>query len=209
MKAGGSQERYTLGDHVLQIGVVLGAIAIVLGLAASVYKAFAQAKRLSDAEFAETTALKIGLPWVNAEYDETRAVMGDESQARSEAAFDAAGTGDLVKLDLELERLWVADTQPAQIIRGALGHFQRLMLAKEGMARGDQLDNVMRKFFPSIHFSRADSFKAQARNWNAEKLADALDLLLEAEGLTRTTAMPAEAITGRTLFTIAALAKAR
>jgi 4,5-dihydroxyphthalate decarboxylase len=47
-------------------------------LAASVYKAFAQAKRLSDAEFAETTALKIGLPWVNAEFDATREVMGDD-----------------------------------------------------------------------------------------------------------------------------------
>jgi 4,5-dihydroxyphthalate decarboxylase len=47
-------------------------------LAASVYKAFAQAKRLSEAEFAETTALKVGLPWVNAEYDATRALMGEE-----------------------------------------------------------------------------------------------------------------------------------
>jgi 4,5-dihydroxyphthalate decarboxylase len=47
-------------------------------LAASVYKAFVQAKRLSDAEFAETTALKIGLPWINAEYDATRALMGDD-----------------------------------------------------------------------------------------------------------------------------------
>ncbi len=141
--------------------------------------------------------------------EDVRAVMGDESQARTEAAYDAAGMGDLAKLDLELERLWVADTQPAQIIRGALGHFQRVMLAKEGMARGEQLDAVMRKFFPPIHFSRADSFKAQARNWNSEKLAEALDLLLETEGLTRTTAMPAEAITGRALFTVAALAKAR
>ena len=141
--------------------------------------------------------------------EDVRAVMGDESQARSESAFDAAGSGDMVRLDLELERLWVADTAPAQVLRGALGHFQRLMLAKEGMARGEQLDTVMRKFFPPIHFSRADSFKAQARNWNAEKLADALDLLLEAEGMTRTTAMPAEAITGRALFTIAALAKSR
>ena len=47
-------------------------------LAASVYKAFAQAKRLADAEFAETTALKIGLPWVNAEYDATRELMGED-----------------------------------------------------------------------------------------------------------------------------------
>jgi 4,5-dihydroxyphthalate decarboxylase len=47
-------------------------------LASSVYKAFVQAKRLADLEFAETTALKIGLPWVNAEFDETRALMGED-----------------------------------------------------------------------------------------------------------------------------------
>ena len=35
-------------------------------LAASVYKAFAQAKRMADAELDETTAFKIGLPWVGA-----------------------------------------------------------------------------------------------------------------------------------------------
>ena len=47
-------------------------------LAASLYKAFQQAKRLADAEFAETTALKIGLPWVNAEYEETTRIMGKD-----------------------------------------------------------------------------------------------------------------------------------
>ena len=47
-------------------------------LAASLYKAFLQAKRLADAEFAETTALKIGLPWLNAEYEATQAVMGED-----------------------------------------------------------------------------------------------------------------------------------
>jgi 4,5-dihydroxyphthalate decarboxylase len=47
-------------------------------LAMSVYKAFVAAKRIADADLAETTALKIGLPWVAAEYDATRAVMGDD-----------------------------------------------------------------------------------------------------------------------------------
>ena len=41
-------------------------------LAASVYKAFVEAKRIADADLAETTALKIGLPWVTAELDATR-----------------------------------------------------------------------------------------------------------------------------------------
>jgi 4,5-dihydroxyphthalate decarboxylase len=45
-------------------------------LAASLYKAFLKAKRLADAEFTETTALKIGLPWVTAEYEATVAAMG-------------------------------------------------------------------------------------------------------------------------------------
>jgi 4,5-dihydroxyphthalate decarboxylase len=45
-------------------------------LAASVYKAFLQAKRLADADLAESTALKIGLPWVTAELEATQDVMG-------------------------------------------------------------------------------------------------------------------------------------
>ena len=49
---------------------------------------------------------------------------------------------------------------------------------------------------PSVS-SRADSFKAQAQRWNSERLADALDMLLEAKALSRTTAVPAEAVTGR------------
>lgn len=47
-------------------------------LAASIYKAFLQAKRAADAEFAETTALKIGLPWVTAEYEATTDAMGED-----------------------------------------------------------------------------------------------------------------------------------
>jgi 4,5-dihydroxyphthalate decarboxylase len=47
-------------------------------LAASLYKAFVQAKRLADAEFTEVTALKIGLPWLTAEFDATREVMGND-----------------------------------------------------------------------------------------------------------------------------------
>jgi 4,5-dihydroxyphthalate decarboxylase len=47
-------------------------------LAASTFKAFAQAKAVAQAEFAETTALKIGLPWVTAEFESTRNVMGPD-----------------------------------------------------------------------------------------------------------------------------------
>lgn len=47
-------------------------------LAASLFKAYSQAKQVADAELAETTALKIGLPWVTAELEATQAVMGPD-----------------------------------------------------------------------------------------------------------------------------------
>ena len=68
---------------------------------------------------------------------DVRAVMGDEAEARSESACDAAGSGDLAKLDRELERLWASDIEPDRVLRSAIGHFQKLIQAREGAARGE------------------------------------------------------------------------
>jgi len=141
--------------------------------------------------------------------EDVRAVMGDETEARSESACDAAGSGDLVKLDRELERLWVSDTNPAQVLRSAMGHFQKLLQARESAARGEAIDTVMKRLRPPVHFSRATAFKAQAQRWSSDRLGEALDMLLDAEAMTRTTGVPAEAVTGRTLMNIAAMAKGR
>ncbi|MEA2906959.1 MAG: 4,5-dihydroxyphthalate decarboxylase [Alphaproteobacteria bacterium] len=45
-------------------------------LAASLLKAFGEAKRLAEAELREVNALKIGLPWVTSEVRETERLMG-------------------------------------------------------------------------------------------------------------------------------------
>ena len=66
----------------------------------------------------------------------------------------------------------------------------------------------MKRLRPPIHFSRANAFKAQAQRWSTDRLGEALDMLLEAEALTRTTGAPAEAVTGRALMNIAAMARA-
>ena len=141
--------------------------------------------------------------------EDVRAVMGDEAEARSESACDAAAGGDLARLDRELERLWVSDVAPAQVLRSAMGHFQRLVQARESANRGEAIDSVMKRLRPPVHFSRATAFKNQAQRWNTDKLGEALDMLLDAESLTRTTGVPAEAVTGRVLMNIAAMAKGR
>jgi len=140
--------------------------------------------------------------------DDVRAVMGDEAEARVEEAVDAAGGGDLKRLDLTLERLWIAGTSPIQVLRQAMSHFQRLLLVQADAARGESLDSAMRKLRPPVHFARATAFKAQAQRWTEPRLSEALDLLLEAEALTKTTAVPSEAVCGKTLFSVAAMARA-
>ncbi len=145
----------------------------------------------------------------NISLEDVRAVMGDEAEARAEEAVDAAGTGDLVRLDLALERLWIAGVSPIALLRQAMTHLQRLLLVGVESRRGESVDGVMRKLRPPVHFSRAASFKNQAQRWSETRLGEALDLLLDAEALCKTTAVPAEAACARALFGVAAIAKAR
>ena len=133
---------------------------------------------------------------------DVRAAMGDEAEARIEEVCDAAGEGDVARLDRALERLWAANTSPVAILRLAMAHFQRLALVKNGQ----DLDTAMRRR-PAVHFSRAGSFRAQAQRWNAQRLNEILDLLLDTEALCKTTAVPAEAVCARALFTVAAKAR--
>jgi len=141
--------------------------------------------------------------------EDVLAVMGDESESRLEDVCDAAGEGNTAALDKELEKLWIAGTNPAQIIRTALSHFQRVLLVKIAAERGESVDSAMRKGWPQIHFSRQASFKSQVARWSEARLSEACDLLLETEALTRTTGVPAEAVTGRAFFSIAAMARMR
>ncbi|MGH6873031.1 MAG: DNA polymerase III subunit delta [Rhizomicrobium sp.] len=140
---------------------------------------------------------------------DVRAVMGDESELRAEEACDAAGEGDMARLDLTLARLWAADESPVMVARVAMTHFQRLLAAKAAVERRESVDAVMKKMWPPVHFSRTASFKAQVARWSADRLGEALDALLEAEALCKTTAIPSEAALGRTLFNIAAMARQR
>lgn len=139
--------------------------------------------------------------------EDVRAIMGDEAEARIEEVCDAAGEGDARRLDLSLERLWSAGVAPVGVLRVAMGHFQRLALARDQVGRGETADAVARRARPPVHFTRLAAFKAQLRNWSGERIGDALDLLLETESLCKSTGVPAEAACGRALFTIAAWAR--
>ncbi len=140
------------------------------------------------------------------EIQDVRAGMGDEAEARTEEVCDLAGEGELAKLDRALERLWAANVSPVAVLRVAMGHFQRLASAR---APGGPGPEGAMKRYPQIHFSRAASFRAQVRRWNEPLVQEALDMLLDTEALCKTTAVPAEAVCARTLFNVAAMARAK
>jgi DNA polymerase-3 subunit delta len=141
--------------------------------------------------------------------EDVQATLGDEAEVRVEEAIDAAGNGNVAKLDLALERLWIAGTSPIQVVRQAMSHFQRLLLVGVEIGRGESIDSAMRKLRPPVHFSRATSFKNQAQRWSEANLLEVLDQLLDTEALCKTTAVPTEAVCGRALMNVAARARAR
>jgi DNA polymerase III subunit delta len=136
------------------------------------------------------------------------AVMGDESALRVEAVLDAAGTGDYAGLDRELSRLWASGTSPIGALRQAMGHFQRLLAVRAEKDEGRDAGTAMKRLRPPVHFTREAAFRQQVTNWPVEKLEEALTHLYEAEALAKTTAVPAEAVTGRALLSVAAMARA-
>jgi DNA polymerase-3 subunit delta len=135
------------------------------------------------------------------------AVLGDESELRIDSVLDAAGEGDFVRLDRELTRLWAAGTAPVALLRQALGHFQRLLQLRAQMDEGADVMTSLKKLRPPLHFSRESSFRGQLARWTTARLAEGLNLLYEGEAMVKTTAVPAEAVSSRALFSVAALAK--
>jgi DNA polymerase-3 subunit delta len=139
--------------------------------------------------------------------EDVRAVLGDEAEARAEEAIDAAGTGDVGRLDPALERLWVAGISPVAVLRQAMSHFQRVLLVAVESRRGESAESAMRRLRPPVHFARAASFRRQAERWSEAALGEILGQLLDTEALCKTTAVPGEAACGRALMNIAARAR--
>ncbi|MEH6587433.1 MAG: ABC transporter substrate-binding protein [Halioglobus sp.] len=60
------------------VGVRTNAIEANPQLPRAVYDMYTQAKKLAYADLETTTSLKVSLPWVTQEYEETRKLMGDD-----------------------------------------------------------------------------------------------------------------------------------
>ena len=139
--------------------------------------------------------------------EDVRAAVGDSAAEALDALILAAAGGDQPSLEQALDRV-LADENPVRILRAMAGHLMRLHLAKGHEAAGRSADAAIDALRPPVFWRAKPAMRAQLRLWSTSKLADALDLVLEAELACKTTGMPSETIVGRALLRLAAAARA-
>ena len=134
--------------------------------------------------------------------EDAQACVGDSASVSLDAVVYAAGSGDHAQLDTALRRVLTEGTQPIQILRATARHLQRLQLAASYVSEGQSPDQAVKALRPPVIFLYADRFRHQLSVWPVSRLADAIDVILEAELACKTTGMPAENICARAMMRI-------
>ena len=154
----------------------------------------------------EKLALYKGGPGV-VELEDAAACVGDSAAMTLDAVVHATAEGNQSALDRSLTRAFLEGASPVAVLRVAAGHFRRLHLAAGLAAEGRGADQAIAALKPSVIFKFRDRFRAQMRNWPADRLAQALEMLTEAEIDCKSTGKPPEAVCGRVLLRIAQAAR--
>ena len=131
------------------------------------------------------------------------ACIGDGAATSLDAVALAAASGEGPDLDRAMHRVFTEGISPIAILRAAARHFLRLHLASGLMAQGRSLDQAMAALKPRVIFTVAERFRSHLRRWPVERLARALEILIEAEFECKSTGRPPEVICGRALMRIA------
>ncbi len=139
---------------------------------------------------------------------EVEAGIGDGAPFLLDDAVLAAASGQHRNLDRALGRCHQAGQAPVTVLRAVGRHLQRLHLAASLMLRGESAADAMRRLRPPVFFKQQGVFRGQLGQWSPARLAQALEILVEAEIHCKTTGLPAETVARRALMRIAQAARA-
>lgn len=128
--------------------------------------------------------------------------MGDGAEATQDELAQAVMSGSQMGAQTALERLLREGTAAVAILRSAGRYILRLHLASGQMRKGKSAEQAIEGLKPPVFFKSKPVMAAQLKSWTPERLAQAMDMLIQAELDCKTTGMPAEAICGRTLMQI-------
>jgi DNA polymerase-3 subunit delta len=140
------------------------------------------------------------------ELADVQACIGDNGLQSMDRIVMAAGAGDRAELDRALAAGLQEGQNPVTILRAMNWHLQRLQWIKAGLSAGQDARRAVHGLQPPVFVMHVDRFAAQARCWSEAALAKGMAAVLEAEKLCKETGTPAEAVCGRALLQITALA---
>jgi DNA polymerase-3 subunit delta len=132
--------------------------------------------------------------------DDALACIGDTAALSLDDLATACAEGDHQTAQRIVERLYNEGTSPIVILRSLQRHFLRLHLAAGAMSRGKSPEQALMVLKPPPHFRVAEHMRGQLIRWPADRLGNALDLLLTAEVDCKSTGMPAAEICSRTIM---------
>jgi DNA polymerase-3 subunit delta len=135
--------------------------------------------------------------------DDARACIGDSSAFELDDLIYAVGDGEHGVVQRVFGRLMGEGTSPISILNSAARHFLRLHETRGRINDGKSLDQAMMALRPPVFFKVKSRFQNQANFWSETLLMRAVEILNEAEMQSKSTDMPAEAITERALIQIA------
>lgn len=143
------------------------------------------------------------------EQTDVEACIDDNGLQSMDRIVMAAAGGDRAELDRALSVGFQEGQNPVSILRAMNWHMQRLQWIKAGLAAGQDGRRATQGLQPPIFVMHAERFIAQARRWSESSIARGMQGVLEAEQLCKRTGTPVEAVCGRALLQIAALAGKR
>jgi DNA polymerase-3 subunit delta len=141
--------------------------------------------------------------------DDVLAVSADASALALDALVDAAFAGKPADVETQFAKARAAGTYPGAIVSAALRQALQLHKARLGVDAGGNVDKAMYSFVPPVHFRRKPLVEAALANWTGRRLERVIAQLADAALDTRRRAALAEAITERTLLSIAQQARRR
>ncbi len=143
------------------------------------------------------------------ELADVAAVVADASALALDGVIDAAFAGRPSDVESEFGKARAGGSSPAAIISAAIRQIANLHKMRLAADAGDNLDFVMQRGAPPVHFSRQAVVSAALRAWTPARLLRAMEQLAEASLDMRRNAPLAEAIAQRTLLSIAVSARRR
>ncbi len=133
---------------------------------------------------------------------------GDAGVWSLDQLADAVAGGELANVDRFLELAVEQGVQPIGVLRSVARRFQQLHYVVGLSATGGAIEKLISSLRPPVFFKHRPAFHSQATHWSLPRIAQALDILCEAELDCKTTGMPAHEICARALVRIGAAGRA-